>query len=553
MNGRKLATALPLLVWILVGALVWSPTGRADEHLLVLRVRAASPAERLRLSQSGLDLLEQRDGDDRFVLADRATLEGLRADGWDARVDEPQTALLANQAQPQARQALEGYRTVEASQALMAELAARYPTLATLVDYGDSLLKTQGSGGYDLLALRLTNPHIPGSKPVFFLMANIHAREIVTDDLALRFARHLLDGYGRDAEATYLLDEHEIIVAPLTNPDGRKRVDDQINRLQRKNLRPTGACANSGSAHIGVDLNRNSSFRWGSVNSPSNTGVCALTYPGSEPASEPETQALEAFVRGIFADRRGPADSDAAPDDTSGVFITLHSYSDLVLWPWGAQASGSAPNGAALERLGRRLAAFNGYDAFQAYNLYDTSGTTDDWAYGELGVAAYTFEIGPVGGTCGGFLPPYACLDADLDGSPGSFWPRNLPALLYAARVARAPYLLPAGPDTTGVVARDDSSFTLTVSITGTAAIAEAELFIGLPPWRGGQPLALAPLDGAFDSPFETATRELPTSGQQPPTLLLVRARDTQGWGPLSAVFAAAPRSYHMPLFVLAP
>jgi hypothetical protein len=553
MSVRRLLGCLPLLVWLVVAALSLPLAGRANEQLLVLRVRASSDAELFRLARSGLDLLEQRDGDDRFVLADRPTLERLRAEGWDARVDQDQTALLAAQAGPSAQQALGGYRTVEQSQALMAELAAAYPTLATLVDYGDSLRKSQGQGGYDLLALRLTSASVPGPKPIFFLLSNIHAREIVTDEIALRFVRYLLEGYGRDAQTTYLLDEHEIVVAPLANPDGRQLVDAQLNSYQRKNLRQTGACAANIVNQIGVDLNRNSSFRWGSVDSPSQGG-CTATYPGPSAASEPEVRALEDFIRSLFADRRGPGDFDAAPADTSGILITLHSYSELVLWPWGARASGPAPNAAALERLGQRLAAFNGYTAFQAYNLYDTSGTTDDWAYGELGLAAYTFEIGPAAGNCGGFLPPYSCLDS---ASGGGFWPRNLPALRYAASVARAPYLLPAGPDAGSLSPQSADGLSLTVALTGTATIGAAEAYLTLPPWRGGQPIALRPADGSFDNAAEQALLDLPPAEDSLRRLVLVRARDAQGnWGPLSASFVDVPvdlplRSM-LPLVILA-
>ncbi|MCK7513506.1 MAG: hypothetical protein MZV70_62120 [Desulfobacterales bacterium] len=44
--------------------------------------------------------------------------------------------------------------------------------------------------------------------------------------------------------------------------------------------------------------------------------------------------------------------------------------------------------------FGRKLAYFNSYVPQQAYNLYATDGSTDDWVYGWLGIAAYTFEMG---------------------------------------------------------------------------------------------------------------------------------------------------------------
>ena len=98
-------------------------------------------------------------------------------------------------------------------------------------------------------------------------------------------------------------------------------------------------------------------------------------------------EAMESYVRSLWPDRRGPAKTDPAPADTSGIHIDLHSYSELVLWPWG-DTNQPAPNGPALQTLGRKFAFFNGYAPQQSIGLYPTDGTTDDFAYGELGVPA---------------------------------------------------------------------------------------------------------------------------------------------------------------------
>ena len=142
----------------------------------------------------------------------------------------------------------------------------------------------------------------------------------------------------------------------------------------------------------GVDLNRNHSFKWG-VTGASND-PCNLIYRGPAAASEPEAQAIEAYGSAIFVDRRGPADSDAAPADTEGVMITLHSYGDLVLHPWGWSAA-PAPNATQLATLGRKFAYYNGYTVGVGNtSLYATSGDMDDWFYGALGIPAYTIELG---------------------------------------------------------------------------------------------------------------------------------------------------------------
>ena len=90
-------------------------------------------------------------------------------------------------------------------------------------------------------------------------------------------------------------------------------------------------------ARWGVDLNRNSSFKWGACDgtSCSSPFACDITYRGSGAASEPETLAIENYLRSIFADQRGPADEDPVSVQASGLMITLHSYGEQVLFPWG--------------------------------------------------------------------------------------------------------------------------------------------------------------------------------------------------------------------------
>ena len=99
-------------------------------------------------------------------------------------------------------------------------------------------------------------------------------------------------------------------------------------------------------------------------NSPSEPR-CGQTYPGPTAASEPEITALETLVRSLFADQRGPADNDPAPLTATGVFLTLHSYSNLVLWPWG-WTSQTSPNNTSFTYMGTKLASYNGFTPEQS-------------------------------------------------------------------------------------------------------------------------------------------------------------------------------------------
>lgn len=540
------------------------PVGRvasAQQQLtdkpLIARINVRSQQELERLVALGLDLLETREGDDLFILTSPAEVRRLSGQGWRISVDEKQTALLRGQ-RPDLRQSRAqtsepgasqvgaasfrgGYLTVPEMRTFLDDRAAQHPDLAEVFVYGSSWerLNRGSAAGHDLFGIKLTNKLRPGPKPTFFLMAAIHARELSTSELALRFVDHLLGGYGVDADATWLLDEHMVVVVPVVNPDGRRLAEQ--NQMHRKNMNDTngGSCLNDAFSHVGIDLNRNHDFKWGTVNTP-DVNPCDQVYPGNSPASEPETSALQDLVRSLFADQRGPADTDAAPPTTTGVLITLHSYANLVMWPWG-HTSNAPPNGAGLALIGGKFSGYNGYTPQQANQLYPSSGKTDEWAYGELGIASYVFEIGLGEGECGGFMPPYSCLDG---GAGGSFWQLNLPAFLYAARIARAPYQLAQGPTPEALAAIPSATagvFELRAQLdeqrNGGQAIVAAAYYLDTPPWAGGTPVALTPADGSFNGTVEVATASVgPLTGRH---TLYVRAQDAGGnWGPVRAVFS---------------
>ena len=149
---------------------------------------------------------------------------------------------------------------------------------------------------------------------------------------------------------------------------------------------------------------------------------------------EPERLALVVALLG----ERDPALGAPAPGDATGVYIDIHSYSELVLWPWGFP--GEAPNGPQLQTLGRKLAYWNDHSPEQSIGLYPTDGTTDGVSYGELGVASFTYELGTA------FFESCSYFEDTIV-------PDNMPSLIYAAKVARTPYLTPAGPEVTGAAA----------------------------------------------------------------------------------------------------
>lgn len=431
------------------------------------------------------------------------------------------------------------YRTVEETFATAADIVSAYPQLAEWVDVGDSWEKTSpgGNAGYDLMVLRLTNHATPGPKPKLFMMTSVHAREYTPAELGTRFAEYLVTSYGVDPDVTWLLDANEIHLLLQANPDGRKKAEAGLSWRKNTNENYCSPTSN----YRGADLNRNFEFQWGCCGGSSSDG-CSLVYRGPFAASEPETQAIQNYVRSQFPDQRDDDLGASAPVTATGIFLDIHSYGKLVLWPWGF-TSAPPPNGAALRTLGRKFAYFNGYEPDQAVGLYPTDGTTDDFAYGELGLAAYTFELG-------------TAFFQDCNTFENTIIPQNMPALLYAAKAARTPYMAPSGPDTLDVVAApaavtpgtpaqlsatvDDTRYNNTNGIEPMQPISAATFYIDVPPWDAAATAhAMDAADGAFDATSEAVTATLDTTGLDAGRhIVYVRGQDEAGnWGVVSAAF----------------
>lgn len=442
------------------------------------------------------------------------------------------------------------YETVEESDASAAQLARDYPEYASWQPIGPAWAKSNGRPGYDLYVLKLTKQNGLQNKPVLLVNSAIHAREYATAPLMLAFAKSLLEGVGNNADADWILEQQEIHLLLQTNPEGRKIAETGL--LWRKNINDS-SCS---TGNYGVDLNRNFSFGWNTAVEGSSGDSCNQTYRGVNAGSEPETQALQQYARSVFADNRGPKRTDAAPATTSGIHLDIHSFSELVLWPWGENAS-PAPNAKALQTLGRKFAWFNDYLPMQSIGLYPTDGTSDGVSYGELGVAAYTFEIGTA------FFQ--SCADYQRQ-----ILPDNLKALWYAARVSAAPYLLPSGPEVQALQwssidrkVRQDQSLTVQFRLTDqqtnqqngvepSQAITKAEIFINqFPTETTTADVLLDAQDGAFDTPVEMISGTLPQLplGQH---RLYIRGTDASGQaGPVYASYVEVTPAQDDPLISL--
>ncbi|KAJ8721063.1 hypothetical protein PYW08_006528 [Mythimna loreyi] len=281
------------------------------------------------------------------------------------------------------------YQRLSVIYAYMADIAARFPRIATLVTPANSFQ------GRPIRYLRISTTNFTDRrKPVIFLDGGIHAREWISPPTVIWAIRKLTE----DVTEPDLLNNYDWILFPVVNPDGYEFTFTNT-RFWRK-TRSTNTHASSGLCP-GVDGNRNYDFFWNTVgtsNSP-----CSDIYAGNRAFSEIETR----VVRDILQTHR----------TRIALYITMHSFGSMVLYPWGHNGALSQ-NGLNLHAVGVAMAEAiqrNSLSYFPRYVVgnsalvlnYRASGAAEDYAH-LIGIPlTYTFELpGLSGGTQGFNLNP---------------------------------------------------------------------------------------------------------------------------------------------------
>jgi hypothetical protein len=445
---RSGASGTPLLT---VGA-VELPTPAAGKREVSRLVRVSAPTDfdKARLQALDLDLTEHgHDGKLDVVLHSDADEARLRSAGFnyvvviedlleqdlaDKRADLAYALRVPRSGMPSGRT---GYRRLADFEAELKALAEAKPDLVKPL-----VLPNRTLEGRQVQGVEITEgvQNTEDGKPVFVQFGVHHAREWPSAEMPMEFAHDLVNGFGKDERTTRLLRAARTIIVPVINPDGYNLsreasvdlrvtgttdeplqpvfegtiVDTSLNNspghivailadtyigqfaYKRRNCRvkdgqapAQGECSKPGPSPVGnrdkgVDPNRNYGGLWGGPGASHSPTVD--TYRGPAPFSEPETQNVKALV--------------SSRQVTT--LITNHTYSDLVLRPPGLKAQGPPPDEPVYKALGDDMAAQNGYVSQKSYELYDTTGTTEDWSYYATGGLGFTFEIGNKE-----FHPPY--------------------------------------------------------------------------------------------------------------------------------------------------
>ncbi|KAF3208768.1 hypothetical protein TWF192_002934 [Orbilia oligospora] len=266
-------------------------------------------------------------------------------------------------------------------QTYLYNLATSYPNNAEIVVAG------QSTEGREIVGI-----HIWGKqkgKPAIVLHSNVHAREWITSKVTEYFATKLLQA-GTVSNATAaissMLDSYDYFIFPVVNPDGfvYSQTTDRMWRKNRLRL--------SSNSCIGTDVNRNWDYKWSSSGGAS-TNPCAQDFKGLGAGDTAEYKGLSGFLKDLV--------------NTVGVklFIDYHSYSQLILSPWGYTCNTPAPDEAEHLRvmkiweagMRRRYKTSFTYGP-SCTTIYPTTGDSTDYTYGALNIThSYSVELRDTG------------------------------------------------------------------------------------------------------------------------------------------------------------
>ena len=284
-----------------------------------------------------------------------------------------------------------GFYTLSEVMAQLDSMIAQYPTLISRKDtIGYSVL------GRPIVAVCISdNPNVPENEPEVLFTGLHHAREPMSMMTILYYMWYLLENYGSDPQATYLVNNRQIWFVPVVNPDGywhNQQTNPNGGGMWRLNGRDNNDNGIFFESNIdGVDLNRNYGYMWGYDNNGSSPTPGSQTYRGVAPFSESETWTIKNFCE----------------QHQFTAAFNYHSYSDLLIHPWAYNDS-PTPDHFLFHTYGLDLTQFNGYVLGTPGQTvgYAVNGDANDWMYGEqttkAKIIAYTPEVGTFGD---GFWP----------------------------------------------------------------------------------------------------------------------------------------------------
>jgi hypothetical protein len=302
------------------------------------------------------------------------------------------------------------YLTYHEMQDTLKALAATYPAICSTFSLGPT------PEGRPLWCVKISdNVGTHEDEPACFFNGATHAREPLSTHCCIAFATRLLSEYGKESVSTWLVNNREIYIVPVMNPDGYAYNSDSggAESNWRKNRRSPVP------PDIGIDLNRNYGYKWGYSDWGSSKRPWDETYRGPSPFSEPETQMIRDFL------------ATYKPRDC----MDLHAFGQYNMYPWG-YGNVRPPDQAMLKQVVDTFQANNHYPISltgQVYSaIYPCNGLSVDWEYsdtaGKFVTYAFTCELGTTDFWYGWLDSAYITGECNL----------NVPNLYYLTKVAGA-------------------------------------------------------------------------------------------------------------------
>jgi len=284
-------------------------------------------------------------------------------------------------------------------------LEAKYPDIVKTVSLGKT------AEGRDIMAVKISKGAggDTGDKPGMLITGCHHAREWMAMEAPLTIAKNLAEGYGTDEKIKNRVDNAEIWVVPLVNPDGYEysRTKDPFWRKNRDPIHKEDIpqeiakqlkADKNGVVAYGVDPNRNyydgnpdhmelyrpagdtAESTWDDFGYATSDNPKQETYRGPKGASEKEVQAM----LGLWLNRK----------NIKGI-VNHHSYGNKIMYPWGVTQEHVANEKLYKEIAGKMQNASkeDGYSVEQSSGMYPASGDPDDFAHAN-GRLSFTIELG---------------------------------------------------------------------------------------------------------------------------------------------------------------
>ena len=298
-------------------------------------------------------------------------------------------SILSNDVEKEINKQMDRIQNIKASGSL--NFFSTYRDLYEINDYLNSLIEKsnivskevigQSYEGRDLSVFKISVDTGVEDKPAIFINGCQHAREWVTPMVAIYLIENLLQDYLNINEIKILLENVDVYILPVVNPDGYVYTWEK-DRWWRKNRQ-----INNESDCVGIDLNRNWDFDWNG-NESTSENPCSYIYVGSGPFSAAETYFLSNYMSSI-------------PNLVG--HIDAHSYSSLIVGPWSSSNELTADN-EEIFCLGTSMQAAvsntNDYPYIFGTGtvnnlLYLISGGMVDWVYDDLSALSFLYEMRP--------------------------------------------------------------------------------------------------------------------------------------------------------------